>query len=309
MKIIVTGANGFIGRNLSLELFKEGHTLLLVDLHKKSHFDYEGLKLEYLEAQDFLEKFESITQPDDVVFHQGAITNTKEKDLELLLRLNYQYSIDLISKCNERGVHIIYASSASVYGNDTRSQESYDDYTPLNSYAWSKLLVDKKVRSRLTAFDNSKVIGFRYFNVYGPKENEKMNMASPITQFALQYKSLKKCTVFKSDQHQNQVTRDFVFVGDVVKVLIWAMHNLESGIYNLGSGSAHSFYNIATRVQQYFPGASIEEKEFPKELLDGYQGSTLSANSLLNLNRCPITFESIDVGILKTLNYLGISDA
>jgi ADP-L-glycero-D-manno-heptose 6-epimerase len=308
MKIIVTGANGFIGRNLSLELIKEGYTLLLVDLDTKSHFDYESTKVRYLKAQDFLENFELFTQPNDVVFHQGAVTNTKEKDLELLLKLNYQYTIDLIAKCNQRDVDIIYASSASIYGNNTQSEETSDDYMPLNLYAWSKLLVDKKVRSSLTDFETSKVIGFRYFNVYGPKETEKMNMASPVTQFALQLNDLQTCTVFKSNEHQNEVTRDFVFVGDVVKVLIWAMQNLASGIYNLGSGSSYSFLNIATRVQEHFPGTAIKEKDFPKDLLDGYQKSTLSANSLLKLNNCPIAFESIDVGISRTLKYLGISN-
>jgi hypothetical protein len=86
------------------------------------------------------------------------------------------------------------------------------------------------------------------------------------------------------------------------------MSHLQSGIYNLGSGSSLSFADIATEVQKHFPDSMILEKEFPKELLDGYQGSTLSANSLLNLQGCPIIFESIDTGIAKTLDYLGIKD-
>jgi ADP-L-glycero-D-manno-heptose 6-epimerase len=304
----VTGANGFIGRNLSLELIEKGYSLTLVDLQNMPHTDFASKEIDYVKAGEFLERFDSYAQPNDVVFHQGAISNTKEKDLALLLELNYQYTMDLISKCAKQGVDLIYSSSASVYGNSAKTDETSDDYSPLNLYAWSKLLVDKKVRKILISFHSSKLIGFRYFNVYGPRESEKLNMASPITQFSLQFKNSRSCTVFKSSFHKKQVTRDFVFVGDVVKVLIWSMSHLQSGIYNLGSGSSLSFADIATEVQKHFPDSMILEKEFPKELLDGYQGSTLSANSLLNLQGCPIIFESIDTGIAKTLDYLGIKD-
>lgn len=283
--IIVTGGAGFIGSNIVRELNARGRSdIFIVDnLDKGDKFkNLIGLKfMDYQHMDDFLRSFitnKLFGAKIDAVFHEGACSNTMEYDVNYMMKTNYDYSKILFRFCADKQVPFIYASSAAVYGQGKRGFREVDECeSALNPYAFSKLLFDRYVRQNLPNV-RSKVIGLRYFNVFGPQEQHKGKMASIFCQI---YKRMKLggriIKLFKgSDGYANgEQKRDFIYVKDVVKVNLWFMDNpVENGIYNCGTGRAHTFNEAAGAMITVMGYGKIEYSEFPEELRDKYQSFT-----------------------------------
>ncbi|MBQ7703973.1 MAG: ADP-glyceromanno-heptose 6-epimerase [Selenomonadaceae bacterium] len=282
--IIVTGGAGFIGSNIVKALNDRGRKdILIVDnLGKTEKYkNLIGLKfMDYVQREDFL-RFVADDELDageiEVIFHDGACSDTMEYDVNYMMKLNYEYSKELFHYCADNEIEFIYASSASTYGdgeNGFREIETCE--SALNPYAFSKLLFDRYVRQNLYEVE-SKVIGLRYFNVFGPQEFHKGRMASIALQM---YNQIKKSGVIKlfkgTDGYlDGEQRRDFIYVKDVAKVNLWCFENeIASGVYNCGTGNATTFNAVAQAVISALGKGEIEYIDFPKELEGKYQSFT-----------------------------------
>ena len=253
MTIIVTGAAGFIGSNIVKALNARGITdIVAVDnLTRADKFNnlVDCEIAEYVDKKDFLAVVESGELGGDIeaVLHEGACSDTMETDGRYMMENNYRYSLSLLEWCQEEAVPFLYASSASVYGGGKIFAEARECEAPLNVYGYSKFLFDQAVRKRL-ADASAQIAGFRYFNVYGPRESHKGRMASVAYHFFNQYRANGKIRLFEgNDGYANgEQRRDFVSIEDVVKV---NMHFLDhgdiSGIFNLGTGRSQTFNDMA----------------------------------------------------------------
>jgi ADP-L-glycero-D-manno-heptose 6-epimerase len=253
---VVTGAAGFIGANLVRALNERGVTnIIAVDnLTRADKFaNLVGCEIaDYLDKRDFLERLEAgeLDGALDAILHQGACSDTMETDGRYMMENNYRYSLALLDFCTDEEIPYLYASSAAVYGGGRVFRESPEHEGPLNVYGYSKYLFDQVVRRRL-AGTATQVAGFRYFNVYGPNEAHKGRMASVAWHFYNQYRAEGRVKLFEgSGGYANgEQRRDFVSVEDVVNVNV---HFLErprlSGIFNVGTGRAQSFNDVAEAV-------------------------------------------------------------
>ena len=270
MTYIVTGAAGFIGSNIVKALNERGiRDIVAVDnLTKADKFKnlVDCEIAEYVDKKDFLDVVESGELGGDVdaVFHQGACSDTMETDGRYMMENNYRYSLSMLDWCLEEGVPLMYASSASVYGDGKEFREDRSFEAPLNVYGYSKFLFDQAVRERIDGA-SSQIAGFRYFNVYGPRESHKARMASVSFHFFNQYRATGKVRVFEGTDgyaHGEQ-RRDFVSVEDVVKVnLFFLDNNHVSGIFNLGTGRSQSFNDVAVHRQYTAPGRGQARARF-----------------------------------------------
>lgn len=283
--IIVTGGAGFIGSNIIRELNIRGRTDILVVDNLKSGEKYRnliGLRfIDYQHMDDFLKTFR---QSDffglniDAIFHEGACTDTMEYDVNYMMQTNFEYSKALLTFCINRQVPFIYASSASTYGNGTNGFREVDECEDaLNPYAFSKLMFDRYVRQFIEDA-RSKIIGLRYFNVYGPQEQHKGKMSSIFYQM---YKRMKLggkiIKLFRGTDGyaDGEQKRDFIYVKDVVKINLWCMeNNIPSGIYNCGTGRAHTFNEAAQALIDAMGFGKIDYSDFPDELRGKYQNFT-----------------------------------
>jgi ADP-L-glycero-D-manno-heptose 6-epimerase len=253
MYVVVTGAAGFIGSNLVRALNERGENRILAvdDLERGDKFR----NLASCEIGDYLDKAEfrrRIEHGDfagslDAVFHQGACSDTMETDGQYMMENNYRYSMALLDFCLEDEVPLIYASSAAVYGASSTFREQREFEAPLNVYGYSKFLFDQAVRRRLPEA-GSQVAGFRYFNVYGPNEWHKGRMASVAWHFFNQYLADGRVRPFvgSGGYGDGEQRRDFVSVEDVSRINLHFLDHPEiSGIFNVGSGRAQSFNDVA----------------------------------------------------------------
>ena len=253
MYYIVTGAAGFIGANIVKGLNDRGITdIIAVDNMKKAD-KFKNLVdceiADYLDKEDFLDLFLDGAFEGEVaaVFHEGACSDTMETDGRYMMENNYRYTVSLLDYCQNEDVPLLYASSASVYGGGSVFSESREHEGPLNVYGYSKFLFDQYVR-RMWQDKTSQIVGFRYFNVYGPREQHKGRMASVAYHFFNQYHAEGKVKLFEGcDGYANgEQRRDFVSVEDVVKVNRWFLdHPDQSGIFNLGTGNSQTFNDVA----------------------------------------------------------------
>ena len=253
---VVTGAAGFIGSNLVRALNARGATnVIAVDnLTRSDKFaNLVGCDIDdYVDKRDFVERLAAgeYAGAIDAILHQGACSDTMETDGRYMMENNYRYSLDLLEFCTDEEIPLIYASSASVYGGGQVFREAPEHEAPLNVYGYSKYLFDQVVRRRL-ADAPAQVAGFRYFNVYGPGEAHKGRMASVAWHFFNQYRTEGSVKLFAGSggYADGEQRRDFVSVADVVSV---NMHFLErpelSGIFNVGTGRAQSFNEVAESV-------------------------------------------------------------
>jgi ADP-L-glycero-D-manno-heptose 6-epimerase len=253
---VVTGAAGFIGSNLVRALNERGVTnILAVDnLSRADKFaNLVGCELaDYLDKRDFIDRVDAgeFDGALDVVLHQGACSDTMETDGRYMMENNYRYSLDLLDFCLAEEIPYLYASSASVYGGGRVFRESPEHEAPLNVYGYSKYLFDQVVRWRLPDA-SSQVAGFRYFNVYGPNEAHKGRMASVAWHFFNQYRAEGKVRLFEGSggYADGEQRRDFVSVEDVVSVnLHFLEHRERSGVFNVGTGRAQTFNDVAESV-------------------------------------------------------------
>lgn len=289
--IIVTGGAGFIGSNIVKGLNDRGREdILIVDnLTNMVKFkNIQGLKaLDYMDKQDFINAIRNGKFDDaniEVIFHEGACSDTMEYNGKYMMENNFEYTKTLMHFALKKKIQLIYASSASTYGSGKHGfSEKPACEEALNVYAFSKLFFDNYARRYFDTAE-SQIVGLRYFNVYGPQENHKGKMASMIFQMFNQWKSEGKVKLFEGvDGYGNgEQVRDFIYVKDVVKVnfFFWDHPELK-GIYNCGTGHAHTFNTLAKGVLKYFGSGELEYVPFPEVLRGKYQSFTEADSSKL----------------------------
>lgn len=304
--IVVTGGAGFIGSNIVKGLNEQGHKDILVvdDLTDGTKF----ANLVDLDIADYMDKDEFIAAiiasedlDIDVIFHQGACSSTTEWNGKFMLENNYDYSKDLLHYCLDFNIPFLYASSAATYGG--RSDNFIEDRTyekPLNVYGYSKFLFDQYVRAILP-HANSQICGFRYFNVYGPRETHKGSMASVAFHLNEQINKGEKPKLFEGSDN---FKRDFIYIDDVVNVNLWFWKNNISGIFNCGTGRAESFQTVADAVLNYHQKGEIDYIPFPDHLKGRYQSFTQADLTKFRQTDCPIEFKTVTEGTTKYMQWL-----
>jgi len=308
--IVVTGGAGFIGSNIVKALNDRGRNdILIIDNLKKSekHLNLNRLDFsDYMDKTSFFDIFDEISSEVEVIFHQGACSDTMETDGKYMMENNYDYSCALFNNCVQSGIRFIYASSASVYGNgDDGFIEKRECEYPLNVYAFSKFLFDNYVR-KFPQVVKTQVVGLRYFNVFGPQENHKGRMASVIRHFFNQYKENKIIKVFEGS---SDFRRDFIHVDDVVNVNMHFFENsFLNGIYNCGTGKSRSFGDIAEIFAARYSDAVISEIPFPEALKGKYQAYTQADIEKLRSGGYEGDFKSLEDGVNAYLDVLEKTD-
>lgn len=313
---IVTGGAGFIGSNIIKALNARGENNILVvdDLEDgKKFLNLVDCQIaDYMDMYDFLDKIKNnFTFPKiKAIFHEGACSSTTEWDGKFVMHVNYDYSKTLLTYCQAHKIPFLYASSAAVYGGSDTFIEHINHEKPLNVYAYSKFLFDQWVRNQQTNL-SAQVAGFRYFNVYGPNENHKGNMASVAWHFNQQIKEKGVCRLFEgSGGYENGgQLRDFIYVEDLAKCKLWFLdHPEKSAIVNLGTGKAQSFKEVANAVIDWHSQdgrkGKIEYITFPEHLKGAYQSYTQADLTQLRALGYQESFVDVANGVKAYLNQL-----
>ena len=310
--IIVTGGAGMIGSNIVKGLNEQGITdILVVDDLSDGHkfWNLQDCQIaDYLDKDDFLNRIKSGERFDSVraLFHEGACSATTEWDGKYMMENNYEYSKTLLHYCQERQLPFLYASSAATYGKGSVFKEALEYEGPLNVYGYSKWQFDQYVRRNESRFQ-SQVVGFRYFNVYGPREQHKGSMSSVAYHLNGQILKGENPKLFDGYDHYEagEQKRDFIYVGDVVKVNLWFMdHPEHSGIFNLGTGRSQPFNDVAKAVIAYHGKGEIEYIPFPDHLKGAYQSFTQADMSKLRGIGYSEPFKTVEEGVKEYLAWL-----
>ena len=330
MKIVVTGAAGFIGSNIIKGLNARGidDIIAVDDLTEGDKFrNLADLRIaDYVDASTFYDRFAACAYGQvEAVFHEGACSDTMELDGKYMMANNYSLSCRLQQSCSDQSTRLLYASSAATYGGSDTFRESPEFEKPLNVYGYSKLLFDQKMRRELgPAFENSgaQIAGFRYFNVYGPREQHKGRMASVAFHQFNQFQTEGKVKLFGEygGYQAGGQMRDFVFIDDVVAVNLWFLDHPEaSGIFNLGTGQAQPFNDVALsvintlRANQREQGLTLEEAArggmidyvaFPPALVGKYQSYTQADLGALRAAGCDHLFSNVQSGVRSYMESL-----
>lgn len=327
MYTLVTGAAGFIGSNLVRALNARGVTdIIAVDNLKKADKFRNLVDCEladFLDKEDFLSKLENgyFDGVVNAVLHQGACSDTMESDGRYMMQNNYQYSLTLLNHCQQEEIPFLYASSASVYGAGPTFREQREFESPLNVYAYSKFLFDQIVRRRWHQ-RTAQIVGLRYFNVYGAREQHKGRMASVAFHFFNQYRAEGYVKLFEGcdGYPDGGQLRDFVSVEDVARVnLHFLDHPEQSGIFNLGTGRAQSFNDVAVATINTLRAAAGESAlsreemlhreliryiPFPDALKGKYQSYTEADMSALTAAGYTEPFLSVEQGVARYVHTL-----
>ncbi|PWT75604.1 MAG: ADP-glyceromanno-heptose 6-epimerase [Proteobacteria bacterium] len=309
MSIIVTGAAGFVGANLVQALNQRGEDdIIAVDNLKRGEKFRNLVDLriaDYLDKEEFLRKLSLGAFDGEVsaVLHQGACSDTMEGDGRYMMENNYRYSAELLDYCQAEEVPFIYASSAAVYGAGKAFREEPECERPLNVYGYSKFLFDNLVRRRW-ADNTAQVVGLRYFNVYGPREGHKERMASVAFHFFNQYRLDGRIKLFEgsAEYAAGEQRRDFVSVDDVSKVnLFFLDHPGQSGVFNVGTGKAQTFNDVAVSTVNALRAAAGEDRL----TLDQMRGSDLIEYIAFppGLKQKYQSYTQADIGRLRRAGY------
>lgn len=341
--IVVTGAAGFIGSNLVMGLNARGERDILAVDELTDGTKFRNLAqadiADYMERDEFLARVEAGELPKiDAVFHQGACSATTEWNGRFMMDVNYRYSKVLLHFCQSKRIPYVYASSASVYGMGAAGfRESRECEGPLNVYAYSKWQFDQYVRrlgldrpapvaaprravpktraakARKPAVPavrrsrQAQVVGLRYFNVYGPREQHKGSMASTAFHFNNQLKADGECKLFAgSDGYADgEQRRDFIHVDDVVAMNLWFLDNgRHSGIYNCGTGRAQPFNDVARAAIEWHGHGRIQYVPFPDHLVGRYQSFTEADLAKLRSIGYERPFMDVGTGVKRYLDWL-----
>lgn len=326
MTLIVTGAAGFIGSNIVKALNNRGETrIIAVDNMTRADKFRNLVDCEiddYVDKAAFIERF---VRGDfgtvRAVFHQGACSDTMETDGRYMMENNYAYSRALLEASLAQKAQFLYASSAAVYGGSGVFVEDRRYESPLNVYGYSKFLFDQIV-GRALASAGSQIAGFRYFNVYGPRESHKGRMASVAFHNFNEFRAHGKVKLFGeyNGHGPGEQTRDFVSVEDLVKVVLFFFdHPEKSGVFNLGSGRAQPFNDIAMTVVntlREFAGEPVlslsemvsqgvlEYVRFPDALRGKYQCFTQADQPRLRAAGYTAPFLSVQEGVRRYVQWL-----
>jgi ADP-L-glycero-D-manno-heptose 6-epimerase len=328
MTIVVTGAAGFIGSNIvkGLNLRGERNIIVVDDLTRGDQFRnlVDCDIAHYLDKNDFLLMLAEGEFDGELsaVIHQGACSDTMNHDGKYMMENNYQYTLALLNHCQSEAIPFLYASSAAVYGAGSTFVEERQYEGPLNVYGYSKFLLDQVVRRRMDEGLTAQVVGFRYFNVYGPREQHKERMASVAFHNFNQYRSTGKVKLFGGwdGWGDGMQSRDFVSVEDVVKVnLHFLDHPEESGIFNLGSGRAQPFNDVAVStvnacrrheglealtLAQMVEQGILEYTDFPDALKGKYQSFTQGDIGKLRTAGYTDSMLSVEDGVNRYVDWL-----
>lgn len=329
MTVIVTGAAGFIGSNLVQALNARGITDIVAVDNLTQGEKFRNLAdaeiSHYIDKQEFIAQVRGHGLPYGkvrAVFHQGACSDTMNHDGRYMMDNNYQYSLDLLDWCQDEGIPFLYASSAAVYGKGEVFRERRDLEKPLNVYGYSKFLFDQAVRARIKSGLNAQVVGFRYFNVYGAREQHKGRMASVAYHHFHQYRDNGYVTLFGGwdGYADGGQSRDFVSVEDVVNVNLFFFDNPDqSGIFNVGSGRSQSFNELAAatvnacRVAKGEHALTLAEMiarelvrytPFPDALKGKYQSFTQADIGSLRQAGYQERFFDVDEGVSRYVYWL-----
>jgi ADP-L-glycero-D-manno-heptose 6-epimerase len=325
MTIIVTGAAGFVGANLVRALNARGETdIVAVDnltRADKFHNLVDCEIADYLDKEDFRSALArgAVARP-RIVYHQGACSDTMESNGRYMLDNNFRYSLQLLEWCQAQRVPYVYASSAAVYGLGPVYAEARENEKPLNVYGYSKFLFDQIVRRRLGSF-TAPVIGLRYFNVYGPREAHKGRMASVAFHHFHQFRADGKVRLFEGSHGYaaGEQRRDFIHVDDAVAVNLFFAEKPATGIYNVGTGRAQPFNDVALAVVNALRAGEgrpplslaeavaqghIEYVPFPEALLGKYQAYTQADLTKLRAAGFSRPMASVEQGVASYVGWL-----
>lgn len=314
--IVITGAAGFIASCLASRLYRENIApLLLVDDFSKEgkQHNYSALKNARLMPRDEFPKWlEQHGAEVSFVFHLGARTDTTEFNKQIFDKLNVEYTKSLWNSCTKHGIPLVYASSAATYGD---GEFGYDDdqalipsLQPLNPYGWSKQVVDQWILEQKDT--PPRWTGLKFFNVYGPNEYHKGRMASVIFHAYNQINENGRVKLFRShrpDYKDGWQLRDFVYVKDIVEVCLFLLkHETQSGIYNLGSGKARSFYDLAASVFTALGKTPVVDfVDIPADIREKYQYFTEANMKRMVALGFSLPFTSLEDGVKDYVsNYL-----
>ena len=333
-RIVVTGAAGFSGSNIVKGLNARGFDDIIAvdDMTQGDKFrNLADLKIaDYVDADKFYDLFAQGSYGQiEAVFHEGACSDTMEADGKYMMENNYSTSVALFQACQKRGARFLYASSAATYGGSDTFREEPACERPLNVYGYSKLLFDQRMRrecgvsfQRSNAGKTGQVVGFRYFHVYGPREQHKGRMASVAFHQFNQFAADGKVKLF--DEYggygPGAQMRDFVFIDDVVAVNLWFFdHPGVSGIFNLGTGRAQPFNDVATSVvnamrsrhgetplslTELVAEGSIEYVGLPDALRGKYQCCTQADLTALRAAGCNYSFADVQTGVASYVKWM-----
>jgi ADP-L-glycero-D-manno-heptose 6-epimerase len=333
-RIVVTGAAGFIGANIIKGLNARGLTDIIAvdDLTQGDKFrNLADLQIaDYVDADVFYDAYaEGAYGQVEAVFHEGACSDTMEMNGKYMMNNNFATSVQLYQTCQKRGARLLYASSAATYGGSDTFREDPAFERPLNVYGYSKLLFDQRMRrecgnefQRAFAGKTMQVVGFRYFNVYGPREQHKGRMASVAFHQFNQFKAEGRVKLFGEygGYAPGAQMRDFVFIDDVVAVNLWFYdHPGISGIFNLGTSRAQPFNDVASSVvnamrqrtgqtaltlEDLSAQGLLEYVPFPDALRGKYQCYTQADLTALRVAGCKHAFADVQTGVASYVEWL-----
>jgi ADP-L-glycero-D-manno-heptose 6-epimerase len=315
-KLVITGGAGFIGSALVHKLNTEGiDDIIIVDALAESEkwINLVGLRYsDYLHKNDFIRKIstDTLNFVPRAVVHMGACSRTTMRDADYLMENNYRYTQTLAHWAIIKGIRFIYASSAATYGNGSVGFSDETDLrllSPLNCYGYSKHLFD------LYAERNGlykKIIGLKFFNVFGPNEYHKGDMTSVIFKAFHEIKKTGRMKLFKSHRvgyQDGEQRRDFVYVKDCLEVIWWLLtHESVCGLYNLGTGTARTWNDLAKALFDAMGcPPRIDYVDMPKTLRGSYQYFTQAGMGRLKETGCPLVFRSLEEAVRDyVLNHL-----
>ena len=324
---VVTGGAGFIGANIVKALNDRGiSNILVVDNLEKADKFHNLVDCEmddYMDKREFISKIRDgqINEKFEVIFHEGACSDTMEHNGLYMMGNNYDYTRDLLLYCQDQSIPFIYASSASVYGGGSVFREDREHEAPLNVYGYSKFLMDQYVR-RMFDKRTAQIAGFRYFNVYGDREQHKGRMASVAFHHYNQFKDTGKVKLFEGygGYGNGEQSRDFISVEDVVAINLWFYDNPDkSGIFNVGTGRAQPFNDIAVATVNTFrqrkgePVLTLEQMQqqgileyvdFPDALKGKYQSYTEADITALRTAGYDKNLYDVATGVNRYVNRL-----
>lgn len=321
--IFITGGAGFIGCNLARSLTDSGHRVVISDWlgSDQKWRNLAGVPIDDLVYPEKTLEWLSRHAPEiDAILHMGAVSATTERDGDKVVHNNIRLTLDLWSLCSSNNIRFIYASSAATYGdgtygfNDSEELGEIKRLRPLNAYGWSKWVIDRRLTTDVAeGFARPpQWAGLRFFNVYGPYEDHKGEMRSVVNKIYPIVTSDQPVSLFKSYRHaceDGQQKRDFIYVDDCVAVVRWLLEDPRvSGIFNVGTGEARSFGDLALAVfSSVGKPPQIEFVEMPEELRDKYQYFTQAKTNKLREAGFSARFASIEAGVAKYVQtYLAV---
>lgn len=324
---VVTGGAGFIGSNILAALEDRGAKELVVVDRLRDGTKWRNIAkreiTDIVTPEHIFDFLESHKKRIDAIIHMGAISATTERDADKIVTNNFNLTIALFKWCTVNRIRFLYASSAATYGDgshgfdDDAGCEHLSLLRPLNAYGWSKHLFDRRLARRLADGKPTppQWVGFKFFNVYGPNEYHKGPQSSVVSQVYPHAAQKAHFNLFKShrpDYEDGGQMRDFVWVGDCVDVVTWFLdHPEKSGLFNLGTGKARTFKDLASAVYRAAGREpSLRYVDTPVEIRDKYQYFTEARMDRLRAAGYDKPFTSLEEGVRRYVqDYLSQPDS